>query len=168
MQVNELPKMNTDNSETDCCARFEPEGWDQQELVFQDKPFVKAKTFSLFHIPINMGSVITKTWKAIQDAGAEAESSIMLSFDPSPWTGEHYFSVTKEVPGQENVNLTGTFLTKVFEGPYKDVKIWCDKMAEYASSKGKKAKKTYFYYTACPKCSKHYGKNYVVGFAQAV
>jgi len=24
----------------------------------------------------------------------------------------------------------------------------------------------FFYYTTCPKCAKHYGKNYVVAFAE--
>ena len=25
---------------------------------------------------------------------------------------------------------------------------------------------TYFFYTTCPRCAKHYGKNYVVGVAK--
>jgi len=39
-------------------------------------------------------------------------------------------------------------------------------MKDYVKSKGKKIKELYFYYTTCPKCAKHYGKNYVVAFAQ--
>lgn len=38
-------------------------------------------------------------------------------------------------------------------------------MEEYVQSQGKKLKTSYFFYTTCPKCLKHYGKNYVVGFA---
>ena len=62
--------------------------------------------------------------------------------------------------------LSGTFLTKVFEGPYQDVGTWAEEMREYVKSKGRALKKMYFSYTTCPKCAKAYGKNYVVLFAQ--
>ena len=57
-------------------------------------------------------------------------------------------------------------LTKVFEGPYKDVRKWCNEMKQYAQDKGKPVKKMLNYYTTCPKCAKSYGKNYVVLFAE--
>jgi hypothetical protein len=44
---------------------------------------------------------------------------MLLSTDPSPWKGEHYASVSKEVDGAENVTRSGNFITKVFEGDYK-------------------------------------------------
>ena len=39
-------------------------------------------------------------------------------------------------------------------------------MVEYVQSQDKELRKLYFFYTTCPKCAKHYGKNYVVGFAE--
>jgi hypothetical protein len=39
-------------------------------------------------------------------------------------------------------------------------------MAEWVRSKGKTIKRQLFYYTTCPKCAKHYGKNYVVLLAE--
>ncbi|MCX6002853.1 MAG: hypothetical protein NTX46_00125 [Chloroflexi bacterium] len=62
--------------------------------------------------------------------------------------------------------LSGTYLTKVFEGPYKDIGKWAKTMDDYVKSKGKIIKKLYFSYTTCPKCAKAYGKNYMVLFAQ--
>ncbi len=119
------------------------------------------------HIPLNLGSVITKTWEQIKNEGVDdSKEFAILSYDPSPWKGEHYFTVTKEVSGAENVTLSGTFLTKVFEGPYKDAKSWVGEMEEYIKSKGRTLKKLYFYYTTYPKCVKYYGKNYTVAFAQ--
>jgi hypothetical protein len=91
---------------------------------------------------------------------------IVLSYDPSAWTGEHYFSVSKDVPGQEMVRLTGDYLTKVFEGPYKNAPAWEKEMQTFARQKGKQVKKTYFFYTTCPKCAKFYGKNYVVAISE--
>ncbi|MFC1615897.1 hydrolase [Patescibacteria group bacterium] len=166
MEVNKLPKINMDKSETDCCPKFDPDPWDDKKIVFDNKQFVQANTFNLFHIPLNMGRVITKTWKAIQDAEADLDEYLMLSHDPSMWKGEHFFAVKDKVSGQKNVKLSGTYLTKVFEGPFKEAGKWVKEMEKFVESKDKKMKKLYFFYTTCPKCGKHYGKNYVVGFGQ--
>lgn len=167
MKINALPKYDTSDNPTNCCPRFKPEGWDDQELHFKDKLFVKAKTRSIFHIPINMGSVYPKMFAAIEKAHAMSEDDfIVLSYDPSPWTSEHYFSVIKDVPGQEKAHLTGDYLTKVFEGPYKNAPKWQKEMEQLVASKGKQVKKTYFFYTTCPKCAKYYGKNYLVAVSE--
>lgn len=167
MEANVLPKYDMSDNPTNCCPRFNTEGWDEQELHFKDKLFVKAKTRSLFHIPVNMGSVYPKTFNAIEKACAIDENDlIVLSYAPSAWTGEHYFSVTKDVPGQEMVHMSGDYLTKIFEGPYKNVPQWEKEMKDFVSSKGKQVKKTYFFYTTCPKCAKYYGKNYLVAVSE--
>jgi len=62
--------------------------------------------------------------------------------------------------------LSGTFLTKVFEGPFQNVGIWAKEMEKYIKSKNQKLIKLYFSYTTCPKCAKEFGKNYVVLFGQ--
>jgi hypothetical protein len=167
MKTNTLPPYKTDAPETGCCPKFDFQPWDNQEIVFSNMPFVKANTLNFMHIPLTMGSMMKKTWKKIEDAKAAAKNQwLLLSYDPSPWKGEHYFMVTKKVPVAENVEITGKFLTKVFEGPYKEVRNWVGEMDDLVSSKGKKLNKLYFFYTTCPKCAKHYGKNYTVGFAQ--
>ena len=167
METNAVPNYDMSDNPTKCCPRFNPDGWDDQELHFQDKLFVKAKTRSILHIPVNMGSVFTKTSSAIEKANAQDDSDlIILSYDPSSWTGEHYFSVNKNVPGQEMVHMTGDYLTKVFEGPYKNVPKWEKEMQTFVENKGKHVKKTYFFYTTCPKCAKYYGKNYLVAVSE--
>ena len=169
MNINTLPVYNSRDNPTGCCPRFNPEGWDDQELHFKDKLFLKAKTRSLFHIPINMGSVFPKTFAAIEKSGAlNCEQMIVLSHDSSPWTGEHYFSVGKDVPGQDMVHLSGDYLTKVFEGPYKKAPEWEKQMEQIVRERGRQMKKNYFFYTTCPKCAKYYGKNYQVAVAEMV
>lgn len=155
------------NEET-CCPRFEPSLWDEKEITWKDKRFVKDNVRAMMHIPLNMGQVITRMWNNIEKAGAKPEDKafLMLSFEGNPWRSEQYIHVTKDVPGMENVTFSGQFLTKVFEGPYKDAPNWFKEMLNYVKSKGKEAKKIYFYYTTCPKCAKKYGKNYVVLFAE--
>ncbi len=166
MMTNELPKMNMDRAETGCCPRFNPEPWDQQTFVFENKLFVKARTISFWHIPLNMGAVFPRVWKKIEQEQAVGDSFLVLSYDPSPWRGEHYFAVERDVSGEEMVRLSGAFLTKVFEGPFSEAKNWVRQAEEYVKSRGKIMKKLYFFYTTCPKCAKHYGKNYVVAFVE--
>ena len=167
MKINALPKYDMSDNPTNCCPRFNASGWDERELHFKDKLFVKAKTRSIFHVPINLGSVYPKTFEAIKKEHADSKDEfIVLSHDPSPWTGEHYFSVTKDVPEQEMVQMTGDFLTKVFEGPYKNAPKWEKEMETFVKSKGRQVNKTYFFYTTCPKCAKYYGKNYMIAVSE--
>jgi hypothetical protein len=102
----------------------------------------------------------------IKDAGALVPIPVMLSDEKSLWGADIYIAVAKEVPGAEMARISGTFLTKVFEGPYKDARKWVEEMKAYVKSKAKQMKKMYFFYTTCPKCAEYYGKNYVVILAQ--
>ena len=166
--MEEVKKTYTSVNETGCCPVPNVKEWDKSSVTWDNKKFIKDYTFSIMHVPVNMGHVIKRMWEKIQrsDAAPESEEWYMLSYDLSPWKGEHYASVTKEVEGAENVTLSGKFLTKVFEGPYKDAGRWYSEMEEYVRREGGEAKKIYFFYTTCPKCYKHYGKNYTTAFAQ--
>jgi hypothetical protein len=167
MATSTIRKFNLDNSETGCCPRFDPTGWNNEEFEFHERPFVRSTTINFMHIPLNMASMMKKTWQKIQDAkAAPADEYLVLSTDPSPWQGEHYFAVTRDVPNADMVTLTGHYITKVFEGPYRDAGKWAQEMKRFVSSQGKQLQKLYFFYTTCPKCAKHFGKNYVVAFAE--
>jgi hypothetical protein len=64
------------------------------------------------------------------------------------------------------VSLSGTFLTRVYEGPYHDAPKWCADMTSYVATKGRKPGRLYVGYVMCPSCARAYGKNYVVLFAE--
>lgn len=166
MLTNEIPQFDVSDNETSCCPRFHPEPWEHQELHFENKPFVKASTVSLFHVPLNMGSVFSRTREAIKSSHANSGAFLVLSHDDSAWHAEHLFAVANDVAEAEMVHLSGDFLTKVFEGPYSDARKWCAEMDCYVREKGKQLQTMYFFYTTCPRCAKHYGKNYVVGVAK--
>jgi hypothetical protein len=152
---------------TGCCPIFNPEPWDGKEVTLDNRMFIKDHVTSVFHIPLNFGQKMTSNMAKIDQAGARLmENILVLSDEKSMWGSDLYIAVAKEVPGVENVKLSGTFLTKVFEGEYKNMGNWLKQMKEYVNSNGKTVKKLYFYYTTCPKCSKKYGHNYVVVFAQ--
>ena len=166
MHVNEIPHIDLSDNPTHCCPRFDPAPWDEQELRFVDKPFVRASTRSVFHIPLNMGSVFARTWAAIERAHDAPVQPLVLSHEDSLWHAEHLFAVDHEVPGVEMTRLTGTFLTKVFEGPYSQMRDWHSYMERWVAEKGARLEGLYFFYTTCPRCAKAYGLNYVVGLAR--
>lgn len=151
---------------TGCCEPFDPAPWQEKEFVWQNKLFVKDHVTSFFHVPLNMGKKIIKNMKLIEAAGAKSSYQLMLSDEKSLWDSDIYIDVVREVPGAKMVTISGNFLTRVFEGPYKYAGRWAKEMMEYVLAKGKTVKKLYFSYTTCPRCAKAYGKNYVVLFAQ--
>jgi len=155
-----------EDSETGCCPRFNPDPWDEKEVTFQDKLFVKDHVTSLFHIPLNFGKVMVRNMEMIQRAEALTPEPLLLSDEKSLWGADLYIAVAKEVPGAKMARISGTFLTKVFEGPYKDAGQWAQEMKAYVKSKAREIKKMYFFYTTCPKCAQVYGKNYTVILAQ--
>ncbi len=77
-----------------------------------------------------------------------------------------YINATKEIPDAENVYFSGTFLSKVYDGPYKDIRVWIKDLEKHVTDQGKTMKQLYFYYATCPKCAKETGHNYVIGFAE--
>ena len=157
--------MNEPIKPTGCCEPFNPEPWQEKEIKWENKLFVKDHVTSFLHIPLNMGKKIVKNMALIEKAGAKGEQ-LMFSDEKSLWGSDIYIDATREVAGARMATISGTFLTKVFEGPYQNAGKWAKDMAEYVKSKNKNLKRIYFSYTTCPACAKAYGKNYVVLFAE--
>ena len=74
-----------EQAETGCCPRFDPAPWDQKEVTFQDKLFVKDRVRSFLHIPLNFGPVMVRNLTQIQAAGALAPEPLLLSDENSLW-----------------------------------------------------------------------------------
>ncbi len=150
----------------ECCPRFDPEPWDGKELLWQDKLFVKDRVQSFLHIPLNFGAVMKRNVGPIEAAGAYSETMVVLSDENSLWGADVYIGVTKDVPGVLMATLSGAFLCRVFEGPYRNMRKWIEETRVFVQSRGKSVQKLYFFYTTCPKCAKKYGKNYVAILAR--
>lgn len=154
------------NFETGCCPRFNQDAWQEKEVNFKDKLFLKDHVTSIFHIPLNFGKVMEKNMEIIEHAGAKSKEQLVLSEEKSPWGSEVHIAIEKEIPEAEMEKISGTFLSKVFEGSYNEMAKFIEQMKVYVHSKNKEAKKLMFYYPYCPKCAKAYGKNYIVILAQ--
>jgi len=154
------------DSETGCCKRFDPKPWDGKEIRMKDKLFLKDSLRCFLRMPIGFGSLMKRDMEMIAKAGALAEEPLMLYDCKGLFGADVLTHISKEVPGAKMVKVSGTFMAKVFEGPFKDTGKWVKEMQAYMKSKGKGMKKLYFFYTTCPACAKVYGKNYVVLLAQ--
>ena len=151
---------------TGCCPPFDPAPWVDQQIVWRDKPFVTDHVHCLFHIPLDMTSRVKRNDELIRAAQAAPAHPLMLSDDVSPWGAELYIEVTKPVPNARMTQLSGTFFTSVYEGPYRDAGKWVADMRRALNERQLELEKLYFGYTTCPRCAKAYGKNYVIVFAQ--
>jgi hypothetical protein len=154
------------NETRPCCPKGYPEDWHEKEVNWQDKPFVKGRVRSFLHIPLNFGGVLARNVRLIEAADALPEEMLVLSDENSLWGADMYIAVTKDVPEAKMARPSGVFLTKVFEGPYKQIPAWIEEMKRYVKSKGRELKQLFFLYKTCPKCAKKYGKNYVVLLAE--
>jgi len=155
-----------EEGEEECCPEFNSEKWDNKKITWKGKLFVKDKVFSFFHIPLNFKSVMTQNIERLKEAGAYDENMIVLSDKKSLFYSNIYISAKKPIKKALDVKVSGTFLTKVFEGPNKNMKQWTKEMEEYVKNQNKEIKNLYFYHTTCPSCAKKYGKNYVVILAE--
>ena len=167
MQTNQLPLYDDSVNATGCCRRFDPLPWDDQELHFSNKPFARATTRSIFYVPLNMGSVLTRVLDKVETSGGYDNTDyVVLSRDLSLWHAEHLFATPEPLDGEEQVTLSGDFITKAFEGPYSQMGQWVKDMQALAATRGTLNADVYFFYPTCPKCAKAYGANHVIGFAK--
>ena len=152
------------DKDTICCQQFDPVPWDSKILEWDNKKFVKDKVRTFFYIPLNFASVIKRIIKKISNAQVPAPDSgdICLSDHTSKWNMDIYLAVDEIIGGLENITMSGSFFSRVYEGSFKNTKKWCDDFKFHAEKIVLNIRKIYMWYTTCPKCAKKYGKNYVV------
>jgi hypothetical protein len=149
-----------------CCPRFNPTPWDEKLFEWNNKKFIKTTVHTFLYMPLNFGRVMKKLDEQIRNADAKIPDSMALSNHTSRWNMDVYLAVNKEISSLKNTTLNGKFFSKVYEGPFKDTKKWCNDFEQHAKNKKLQITKWYMWYTTCPKCAKKYGKNYVVILAQ--
>ena len=153
-----------------CCPEFDPAPWQETRHNWHRKLFLKDSVPEMFHIPLpgTYKRVITRMWKKAEEAGAapDLKDFFLLAHDRSSFKGELLMSITKEIPGAKNVYLSGSFISKVFDGPFHKIPEFIKEMNRFLKLGGWEARQYYFYYTTCPKCAKKYGHNYIVALAE--
>lgn len=85
LQLNE-------KGETGCCPRSDPAPWEEKEIRWEGKRFVKDHVTSFMHIPLNMGGKVVRNMKLMESAGARNLEQIMLTDERSPWGSDIYIA----------------------------------------------------------------------------
>jgi hypothetical protein len=150
----------------ECCPKFDPAPWDDKMFRWDNKKFVKDKVLTLFYMPLNFGTAMRRLTRKAERAGAKFLDGLCLSDHTSKWNMDIYLAVDKDVEGAANAALTGQYLSKVYEGDFKETGRWCKDFSGFAEQKGLTIKKLFMWYTTCPKCAKKYGKNYAAIIAE--
>ncbi|MBN3036085.1 MAG: hypothetical protein JW861_10910 [Bacteroidales bacterium] len=144
-----------------CCPEFDPAPWDDKILEWKDKLFIRSRVPAFFYMPYGFGRVMRRLDRKVREAGATIPGALCLSDHTSRWNMDIYLAVDREIPDEDHAQFNGTFFSKVYEGPFRDTRKWCDDFEKTAKEKGMKVDKWFMWYTTCPKCAKKYGKNYV-------
>jgi hypothetical protein len=151
---------------TGCCPPFDPTPWRDATIEWNNHRFVKDHVRSVFHVPLDMGRKVTRNKRLIDAAGAAPAHPLMLCDESSPWGSDIYLEVDRNVPGAQMATMSGTFLTRVYDGPFSEAGRWADDMTAWLKQRGESAEQLYFAYTTCPSCARAYGHNWVVVFAK--
>lgn len=149
-----------------CCPEFDPKKWNEKKVTWNKKLFIKDKVFSFFHAPINLKGTIEENINRLKEENAYDPNMIVLTDDRSIFYMNIYMSAKKPIKKAYDVKVSATFISKVFEGPDRNIKKWEKEMTQYVKEKGKEVKHFYYYHPHCPKCAEKYGINYVVLLAE--
>lgn len=162
--------MEKPNKEVNCCPVFDSARWNEQTHKWENKRFIRAIMPQFLHYPFPgmIKRSMKKLWKQAVEAGAEPgqEDFLVLTYDLSPWKCEFYMPVTRTVAGADNVLLSGTYFTKVFDGPFSMVPQYINEMDILLAQRELLAKRYYIYSAACPLCDRKYVVNNIVAFAE--
>ncbi len=112
--------MDDQNRNNECCPKFDPTPWMERVFEWENKRFIKDRVRTFFYVPLNFGKVITRLMHMTEKNGVQVPDWLCLSDHTSKWNMDLYLAVDKEVPGMENVQLSGKFLSKVYEGDFKN------------------------------------------------
>jgi hypothetical protein len=87
-------------------------------------------------MPLTFGQEITKIMKKLDEAGTKCQDWLCLSDHTSMFNMDMYLAVDKEVTGLENVEMSGKYFSKVYEGQFGDTGKWCKDFEKVVKEKG--------------------------------
>jgi len=65
--------------------KFEPGPWNDKQVTWEGKLFLKDRVRSFLHIPLNFGAVMKRGMATIRAAGAVPDEMVVLSDENSLW-----------------------------------------------------------------------------------
>lgn len=151
-----------------CCKDIDISKWRLKKLVWKRKPFYVVKYGSFFHIPIGIGKAMVKGMETVSKKYSTPYPELWLSKETGLFSAKMMFAVDNASTSDPDIEeLTGTFVTRGFQGPYKSMGNFIRVFIEQVRQKyGKKPSELYFWYANCPKCAKKQGGPKIVIFGR--
>ncbi|MDD3487600.1 MAG: hypothetical protein PHF35_04475 [Candidatus Moranbacteria bacterium] len=137
----------------ECCKILSSQEWDKKQIVWRDKPFHKSRYWSVFHVPVNMGTKIIRGLEEIEEAGLSAEQMVLSRRD-SFLGAELLVPISGKTDAFEIELITGRFLTRLFDGNYGDMEKWVKVTRTWCREQNFEPEEYIFWYATCPKCAK--------------
>lgn len=152
-----------------CCVRMNSREWDLKQHVWKREPFFVVKHGLFFHIPINFGGIVKTAMDQLEKTYKPEYPFMMLERELNWFTGKLMVALKKPAKGPDVEYLSGTFISKVFNGPYNRLGPAVQELAEHVRKKrGARPTEFYFWYTVCPRCAKKLGGYQTIIFARMV
>ena len=149
---------------------MDPAPWNEKTSEWKRKPFLVKRIPQLFHVPLPgaYAKAIGSLYAEAQEHGIACDQKdfFMLTRDISAWKAEILLGVSESKAGLDMHDLDGTFVSKVFDGPFNKIPAYLEEMKAFLNKEGKSARDCYFWYPYCPKCAQKYGHNWIIIFAQ--
>jgi hypothetical protein len=167
-QVTSKPLAKMKPKEDICCKNIDLAKWNFRRVKWRNKPFYVVKYGTFFHIPIGMDKVMTNGMELLRTKYKTDYPEFWLAKDTGLFSAKMFFAVNRVNPRDPNViMLSGTYVTRGFQGPYKNMGNYIRVFMEQVHQKyGLKPKDLLFWYVNCPKCAKKQGGPKIVIFGK--
>jgi len=158
------------NHNQQCCPPIDVTQWQDKTHIWEQKLFLYGHTRQFLHLPLpgSVNRTIARLWDKANSSGAIPPNGefLLLVADKNAWLSEYYMTITDPVEGMQNVRISGTFYSRVYEGPFYRIPHFIREMDLHFAREGKLAKRYYVYAAACENCEKKNGDQFKVLFAE--
>jgi len=162
------PAPKTRNMMDKCCRNIDLSKWNLKQVKWKRKPFYVVKYGTFFHIPLGIGKAMVQGMETAVKKYHTPQPDFWLSKDTGLFSAKMMFSVERASSSDPDIEeLTGTFVARGFQGPYKNMGNFIRVFIEQVQQKfKKKPTELLFWYVNCPKCAKKQGGPKIVIFGK--
>ncbi len=148
------------------CPRLDPAQWEGTRHAWKDRPFVVEPYRAIAHIPLGITGKLERIMPDLKARGLLADPVQVLFRNERFFGGELWIALSREEPGLATRRISGEFLSKYFEGQYRQAGQWYRQAAEACRAAGTEAAELLAWYATCPKCAEKLGHVQAVIFAR--
>jgi effector-binding domain-containing protein len=153
-----------------CCPKIKKKDWDFKKHDWKNTAFYTKGFFQIFHMPLNIGSAISKGFKELENKGYKMKSPyIILQEETGFLKGRVLFKLDKK-PKEKDSNLIvlkkATLYSKYYKGEFRGLSKAFKELMKFLEKKKLEPKQFFTWTVDCPECWKERGGPTNVIFAR--